>query len=462
MLKSKNKTTLLSLIVALILIATCLASFSSCANQNNENTDTNELDFNLWYTKDWEGFYVGNDLYKDLINAENEKSFIVQAMPVDYIAKDFVYKGKSYDVYKQEYKESQTLVEKLECLLEEGEALKYGELLCTTGTPSGEIWSQERYNYKTQSYYGKNMLDTYIVNGEFLKDKVQRDLALAGSEAKSRSGLLNVAEATGRYAQLDKALSIFKAIDENAVIENGVIELTITKNSLLDIPKEQRNQYVIRYPRYIVEDVYSVEWNGLKLDYDLYVALNDAQDADVFYIYAFYDKEAPDDFIYQDKIYSEYKSEKEKHSVILDKLSALEKDGEYLKYGEAIYNEGLPNGEKWSKEYYDSKVAYYGEKMLGTYIVDGVLLVSDIRIDMEDVGTKIRELENILAEARELYRFKVAEEELQKFKAISQDATIKQSNIYFTITKKAFSNFSIENKDSYLFNHWKRLDGTHI
>ena len=98
------------------------------------------------------------------------------------------------------------------------------------------------------------MLESYIVNGVFLKDKVQRDLSLAGSEAKSRSGLLNVAEATGRNAQLDKALSIFKAIDENAVIENGVIELTITKNSLLDIPKEQRNQYVIRYPRVTVDE----------------------------------------------------------------------------------------------------------------------------------------------------------------------------------------------------------------
>lgn len=251
MLKSKNKTTLLSLIVALILIATCLASFSSCANQNNENTDTNELDFNLWYTKDWEGFYVGNDLYKDLINAENEKSFIVQAMPVDYIAKDFVYKGKSYDAYKQEYKESQTLVEKLECLLEEGEALKYGELLCTTGTPSGEIWSQERYNYKTQSYYGKNMLDTYIVNGEFLKDKVKSDLALAEIEAQSLKELMNVAEAIGRRAQLEKALLTFKEIDEKATIEDGVINLTITKETLLNLSKEYRNQYIIRYPIYV-------------------------------------------------------------------------------------------------------------------------------------------------------------------------------------------------------------------
>lgn len=452
MLKSKNKSSLICLIILVILMPVLLACLSSCTSENDENTDTGELNFNLWYTDNWEGYYVGTDLYKDLINAENEKIFIVQLLPVDDIAKDFIYKGKSCDEYKQEYKESQALVEKLESLLEEGESLKYGELLCTTGTPEGELWSLERYNYKTQSYYGKNMLESYIVNGEFLKDKVQRDLSLAGSEAKSRSGLLNVAEATGRNDQLDKALSIFKAIDENAVIENGVIELTITKNSLLEIPREQRNQYVIRYPRLMVEDFYSVEWNGLKLDYDLYVALNNAKDTDVFYIYAFYDKETPDNFIYQDKIYSEYKSEKEKYSVLLDKLSALEKDGEYLKYGEAIYNEGLPNGEKWSKEYYDSKVAYYGEKMLGTYIVDGVLLVSDIRIDMVDVGTKIRELENILAEARELYRFKVAEEELQKFKSISQDATIKQGNIYFTITKKAFSNFSIENKDSYLFN----------
>lgn len=254
MLKSKNKSSFICLITALILITTTLACLSSCTNEKDEKTDTGELNLNILSTEDWEGYYVGESLYKDLINAENEKNFIVQVLPVDDIAKGFIYKGKSCDEYKQEYKESLALVEKLECLLEEGETLKYGELLCTTGTPDGEIWSWERYNYKTQSYYGKNMLECYIVNGEFLKDRVERDLSLAKTEAKSRSGLLNVAEATGRNAQRDKALSIFKAIDENAVIENGDIKLTITKDSLLKIPTEYRNQYVIRYPGYIVED----------------------------------------------------------------------------------------------------------------------------------------------------------------------------------------------------------------
>ena len=254
MLKSKNKSRFIYLIILVILMLILLACLFSCTSENDENTDTGEPNFNIISTDNWEGYYVDSYLYKDLINAENEKTFIVQALPVDDIAKDFIYKGKSCDEYKQEYKESQAHVEKLTELLEEGEALKYGELLCTTGTPEGELWSLERYNYKTQSYYGKNMLESYIVNGKFLKDKVQRDLSLAGSEAKSRNGLLNVAEATGRYAQLDKALSIFKAIDENAVIENGVIELTITKNSLLDIPKEQRNQYVIRYPSVTVDE----------------------------------------------------------------------------------------------------------------------------------------------------------------------------------------------------------------
>ncbi len=235
-----------------ILLTITIISMSSCTRRKNtQNTDTGEVNFVLLGAEEWNGFYLGSRLYYDLINAEDEKSFVVQVLPVDDIAKDFTYNGKGCEEYKQEYKESQAFVEKLECLLEEGEALKYGELLCTTGTPDGEIWTVERYNFKTQEYYGKEIIDRYIVNGEFLSELVQNDLVIAKEEMKRRNSIMNEAELAGRRAQLEKALSLFKIVDDKAVIDGGTILLKVTKKSLFQIPCEYRGEYAIRYPLYV-------------------------------------------------------------------------------------------------------------------------------------------------------------------------------------------------------------------
>ena len=64
------------------------------------------------------------------------------------------------------------------------------------------------------------------------------------------------------------------------------------------------------------------------------------------------------------------------------KMEELLKFGEDLKYGDALYKTGTPSGEKWDKGFYEERIAYFGEEMLGKYIVDGTFLSDELKKDI--------------------------------------------------------------------------------
>ena len=64
----------------------------------------------------------------------------------------------------------------MEELLWSGDAMKYGEVLYTTGTPDGQKWTKEWYEDRT-AYFGAEMLEKYIADGEFRKAQLEADLA---------------------------------------------------------------------------------------------------------------------------------------------------------------------------------------------------------------------------------------------------------------------------------------------
>ncbi len=92
-----------------------------------------------------------------------------------YLKNDFVYKGKTLEEYYLADGEEKMLPEKLSQLLKEGDSLKYGTALYETGNPAGEKWYKSLYDERVE-FYGKKLLDTYLLNGEFLKDKLLEDL----------------------------------------------------------------------------------------------------------------------------------------------------------------------------------------------------------------------------------------------------------------------------------------------
>ena len=125
----------------------------------------------------WNGKQIGYELWEVLQKDTTGRTIAIVASP--RINDQFVYNGKTIADYEAEaYYERSVLPDKLQQLLKEGEVLKYGEALYTTGTPDGEIWARDLYESKI-AYYGTELLSKYIVNGNFLADQVAADLALA-------------------------------------------------------------------------------------------------------------------------------------------------------------------------------------------------------------------------------------------------------------------------------------------
>ena len=78
----------------------------------------------------------------------------------------------------------------------------------------------------------------------------------------------------------------------------------------------------------------------------------------------------------------------ESNAQLYEKLAQLLKQGDSLKYGEALYTTGTPDGEKWTKEFYEQRVEFYGEDLLSKYIVDGEFLRKSVESDMKGLLDK--------------------------------------------------------------------------
>lgn len=136
----------------------------------------------VWADKDnmeaaiieWNGKKISATLYDAFEKCEENRLFAIAAN-CTYVDKEYIYNGKSIAEYEAEMLKEQELVTKLEGLLKEGDYLKYGKDLYLTGTPEGEKWSKELYDDRV-CMYGDDVLDKYIQNGEFLRDKLESDL----------------------------------------------------------------------------------------------------------------------------------------------------------------------------------------------------------------------------------------------------------------------------------------------
>lgn len=82
----------------------------------------------------------------------------------------------------------------------------------------------------------------------------------------------------------------------------------------------------------------------------------------------------------------------------MQKLQSLQKEGLWLRFGEALYTTGIPKevpvvgGDKWSEKLYRDTVADYGEDFLAKYIVDGELLSHKIVSDLEQATEEFEDL----------------------------------------------------------------------
>ena len=86
--------------------------------------------------------------------------------------------------------------------------------------------------------------------------------------------------------------------------------------------------------------------------------------------------------VYNGKTISEYEAEADNAEQLINRLGELLKIGDELKYGEALYKTGTPDGKKWAKQLYDETVEHIGKEVLSTYSVNGEFLKEKLSPDM--------------------------------------------------------------------------------
>lgn len=185
---------------------------------------------------------------------------------------DYVYNGRTIIEMYNEEEMYLGEITSLEDLLKSGDELKYGEMLYTTGTPDGVKWAKEYYDRTVESI-GEEILNKYIVNGEFLKEKLEADIEAAGKVAKSLCDEIIIAKKLSLKAAFENTISELKAknipfelrelkyMDYNS--GRNIIIIYISENDLADLELSEQDSILFGFA--------SKNANGEDIVYDMMV-----------------------------------------------------------------------------------------------------------------------------------------------------------------------------------------------
>lgn len=124
------------------------------------------------------------------------------------------------------------------------------------------------------------------------------------------------------------------------------------------------------------------ELNGKRIYHSLSEAFDKYGNDSVFAIAA-YSYGYDDNFVYNGKTLAQHEAEEraawDKYELRYQLLKFSD-----LKYGEALYLTGTPDGERWAKEYYDEIVSMFGQELISEYIVDGEFLEDKLTEDVSE------------------------------------------------------------------------------
>ena len=200
------------------------------------------------------------------------------------------------------------------------------------------------------------------------------------------------------------------------------------------------------------KDASKMEWEGLSVSENLYSILQDIEDEAYVAVIVRNDNDSMlNQYEYQGKKYEDYQQEYEELMSLADKLEAIVKEGEYLKYGVALYIEGAPDGTKWSEEYYNERLEFYGSELIDKYIKDGEFMHTDVEQDItlneENISKKLRIMEEVV----KAYSVHNMEKMYEVFESSDYCVTSKNDNLYLFITKADFAKLSVKNAATYDF-----------
>ena len=87
----------------------------------------------------------------------------------------YQFDGTTIDSLEKEYRISSQIPSLMAQMLKyDGDYLVYGSAIYETGAPDGTKWAKEFYESQVEKY--KELIDTYIVDGVFLREKLQEEL----------------------------------------------------------------------------------------------------------------------------------------------------------------------------------------------------------------------------------------------------------------------------------------------
>lgn len=191
-----------------------------------------------------------------------------------------------------------------------------------------------------------------------------------------------------------------------------------------------------------------IKWSGVKISEALYEALKtSANNQYIATIVKYSDSGALDAYEYDGKTYAEHCAELDQLRSLTYKYEQLQKEGRFLQFGEQLYTEGLLDGTKWTKAYYDERISYYGIEFLEKFIVDGVFLSEQLESDIKSNENAIIEKEVTLSNVISAYDEYIAPTIMEDFGQYA--VTFKNGNVYLFVTPSALRTMKVEHLDRY-------------
>ena len=202
----------------------------------------------------------------------------------------------------------------------------------------------------------------------------------------------------------------------------------------------------------VTEDIIRLYWNGKNIYGYLNYAFEQNDDDCVFAVFATYlygDK----DFTFNGKTSEQYFDEDYAWTEKIGCMGLLTKMGDELKYGEALYLTGTPDGVKWAKEYYDRTVSEIGEELLSKYIVDGEFLKDELICDIETEWEELNKTRNDYDRAYNDYRTEIYKTLMKQLvaKGIYCELNSKSTALILYISKADFAELTLEDPENWVF-----------
>lgn len=207
----------------------------------------------------------------------------------------------------------------------------------------------------------------------------------------------------------------------------------------------------------VVEEYFETsDLNGKRIYPSLLEAFEKNSDDSVFAIAARSCYGYDDNFVYNGKTLAWYGAEEKAAWDKFELRYQLLKCGNSLKYGEALYHEGTPDGERWAKEYYDKTVSEIGEELISEYIVDGEFLEYKLTKDVDEFEKEFMSVRETFEQGRiacHKYIFETAADQINA-QGICCETKYDLDSPYLLVifaTKDEFEALSFDNMHKWYF-----------